>query len=656
MNDNPLISIVISVYNRLDSLAKCLESIRAQEYKNYEIIVIDDGSTADLDSIKGMCDTYIRNKINLGCAYSRNIGVLKSRGDILLFLDSDAVVLADSLRKLPEIFQSDPAIGAVGGSGPPDESGKDVKYIVGRSYNNLGHVRGTRYYPSKQKFSPQLYDCHHLESAFLAIRRDVLGQVGGFDPYFRYMGEDRDICLRIKIDLGYRVIASLATRAIHYAVPSDNPDKNPKTYGRFFLSKFLQVAIKRNGLWGGICWMVANIKHELDYRYFFGAIRQLMDHKQFIKRRNRDYLKQSELDDYCALRMGEYLKSHLPFPVKIPLPTPESIIFFLTSRCNALCEHCFIPVNSRAIEGEMCLKDMTRIIDRLKKPATICLTGGEPFLREDLGVIVDEFLRAPMVQHIDLLTNGSFPEKIETLCRKVCQQHNKTFGVQLSLDGLSETHDAIRKLPHSFDKTLETCARLKCLREEYCRFSFIVHITIMKQNILQLKQLVEFLEERGYPSKLSIVRGNAFGTFGVPSDILNPDYNPVGDVSVEPEEVRKLLQRISKKYPKYFSPFQKRKLDIMLDTLNFKKRQVPCLAGYTQAVVYSNGGIGICEQVRPFGNLSRWDLDLEKAWNSKEAMEHRMKLLSCGCVHGCGIGASIGIQNPRMNPLGKWLK
>ncbi|MBU0763191.1 MAG: glycosyltransferase family 2 protein, partial [Candidatus Altiarchaeota archaeon] len=103
----PLISIIIPAYNRLGYLEKCLESIKLQKFKNYEIIVVDDCSTENLSGVAAFCDKYVLNNINMGPSYSKNLGALNSSGEILLFLDSDVVLLPGSLEKLPEIFKSD---------------------------------------------------------------------------------------------------------------------------------------------------------------------------------------------------------------------------------------------------------------------------------------------------------------------------------------------------------------------------------------------------------------------------------------------------------------------------------------------------------------------------------------------------------------------
>jgi glycosyltransferase involved in cell wall biosynthesis len=138
MFKNPLISIIIPTLNRIEYISECIKSIKNQKYKNYEIILIDDGSKESFKKVESLCNVFMKNIINMGPSFSRNLGAFKSNGDILVFLDSDTKMLKESLLKLPEIFNSDPFIGAIGGSGPPDNLSKDVKYISGKSYNSFG--------------------------------------------------------------------------------------------------------------------------------------------------------------------------------------------------------------------------------------------------------------------------------------------------------------------------------------------------------------------------------------------------------------------------------------------------------------------------------------------------------------------------------------
>ncbi|MCQ2387260.1 MAG: glycosyltransferase [Clostridia bacterium] len=104
--DNNLISIIIPVYNVEKYLRECLDSVLNQTYKNYEVILVDDGS---VDNSPIICDEYAKkfnfkvfHNENHGVSFSRNYGIEKSNGNYITFIDSDDVIDKDYLRLLTE--------------------------------------------------------------------------------------------------------------------------------------------------------------------------------------------------------------------------------------------------------------------------------------------------------------------------------------------------------------------------------------------------------------------------------------------------------------------------------------------------------------------------------------------------------------------------
>lgn len=103
MNKNPLVSIIIPVYNSENYIGKCIESILAQTYKNYEIILINDGSKDNsLDILKeyekqnGKIKIY--NQSNCGVANTRNNGIQYSSGEYIMFIDNDDYISPDYIE------------------------------------------------------------------------------------------------------------------------------------------------------------------------------------------------------------------------------------------------------------------------------------------------------------------------------------------------------------------------------------------------------------------------------------------------------------------------------------------------------------------------------------------------------------------------------
>lgn len=101
-------SIVVPVYNVRDYLAECLDSIKHQNYQDYEVIIIDDGST---DGGSDICDQYnkydnfsVYHQENMGLSKTRNRGIELARGEYIIFIDSDDIILQDSLKNLNSLL------------------------------------------------------------------------------------------------------------------------------------------------------------------------------------------------------------------------------------------------------------------------------------------------------------------------------------------------------------------------------------------------------------------------------------------------------------------------------------------------------------------------------------------------------------------------
>ncbi len=113
--NNPLVSIVIPTYNRADLIRETLQSIQKQTYWNWECIIVDDGSTdntieyiLDIIKIDKRIKIYKRDNKRKGAPSCRNIGIHKSIGDYIIFLDSDDLMANFCIERRVRIFQEHP--------------------------------------------------------------------------------------------------------------------------------------------------------------------------------------------------------------------------------------------------------------------------------------------------------------------------------------------------------------------------------------------------------------------------------------------------------------------------------------------------------------------------------------------------------------------
>lgn len=199
----PKVSVVICVYNGERTIDACLASLKKLNYPNYEVIVVNDGSTDKTREIAESYD-YIRliNQENKGLSEARNVGIRASKGEIIAFTDADCMADSDWLTFLVARFLSSD-FGAVGGPNlpPPDES--LVANCVAVSPGAPAHV---------------LLDdevAEHIPGCNMAFRREALEAINGFDPIFRTAGDDVDLCWRLQ-NKGYQIGFSPAAVVWHF--------------------------------------------------------------------------------------------------------------------------------------------------------------------------------------------------------------------------------------------------------------------------------------------------------------------------------------------------------------------------------------------------------------------------------------------------------
>ena len=106
----PKFSIIVPVYNVEKYIKECLESIKKQTFKDFEVIVVNDGTQDNSIAIAEKYDVKIVNQENQGLSAARNTGVKRAKGEYLLFLDSDDTIEKDLLKELNDAIQDKPEV------------------------------------------------------------------------------------------------------------------------------------------------------------------------------------------------------------------------------------------------------------------------------------------------------------------------------------------------------------------------------------------------------------------------------------------------------------------------------------------------------------------------------------------------------------------
>lgn len=191
------LSVVIPVRNGEKYIGKLLDELIEQTYKNYEIIVVNDGSNDNTSNIlkKYSSVKVYHNDRSMGANFSRNLGFNKSKGEIIVFTDVDCSVERDWLEKIVSIFME-----------------KDVDAVAGQVFAENRDRFLARFLESSiltpapkyrkdiilsEDFKPRIF----IATANFAVKRETLLNLNGFDPIFKHYGSD-------DMDFAYRLLRS----------------------------------------------------------------------------------------------------------------------------------------------------------------------------------------------------------------------------------------------------------------------------------------------------------------------------------------------------------------------------------------------------------------------------------------------------------------
>jgi GT2 family glycosyltransferase len=181
----PSISVVVCTYNGSRTIRDCLEGLKKLEYPNFEVIVVNDGSTDKTESIvKEYAFRLITTK-NCGLSSARNTGMKAAKGEIVAYIDDDARPDPHWLTYLAATFLNTDHVGVGGPNLPPPGDGP-IADCVANSPGGPIHVLLTD------------TEAEHIPGCNMAFRRDALLAIGGFDTQFRIAGDDVDVCWRLQ--------------------------------------------------------------------------------------------------------------------------------------------------------------------------------------------------------------------------------------------------------------------------------------------------------------------------------------------------------------------------------------------------------------------------------------------------------------------------
>lgn len=289
---------------------------------------------------------------------------------------------------------------------------------------------------------------------------------------------------------------------------------------------------------------------------------------------------------------------------------PTSAFLSVTMLCNSRCIHCDIWKNKGM--------DFLPVEVYKKLPASlemVDITGGEPFLRNDLPEIVATVRKACPNARILITTNGFLTQKIQKYADEIIRA-DPDIAFRLSLDGWGDTHEKVRGIPHAFDKVMATIQVLKTAGVKDIGLTF----TLMKINQHELRTVYAYCKTHGLSFSLNVVHDSPI-YFGTKKTSLRP----------KSENVKKDFEYLFKEQIKSANPkdwgkawFNRYSYEYMLH----HTRPLRCGAGENFFYMDPFANVFMCHLKNwPIGNLRKQSF--ENIWYSKAKMHFIPNAKAC---------------------------
>jgi MoaA/NifB/PqqE/SkfB family radical SAM enzyme len=349
-----------------------------------------------------------------------------------------------------------------------------------------------------------------------------------------------------------------------------------------------------------------------------------------------------------AFIKGHFFKYNLFRTFGWPKCKPVSMTFSVTFKCNSRCAQCGVwkkyLKEPQLINKELKLSEFENIFNSIGSGLSlVTISGGEPFLRQDLPDILSALDEACHPKVIHIPTNALLPAIIESKTKQILESVNKNclIIVCLSIDGIGQEHDKLRGIDGNFEKLIETYNRLMKLQSEYENLQIRAHGVISKFNVKSFPKTYEFVTR-----KLGIDMGSEIAERRVELSTMDADITP------DPEDYLKVAkamldimrqERSSKAQLAYRSFYYK----LTSQTFIKEKQVIPCYAGFNSCHISPYGEVWPCctlADSMSMGNLRLNDYNFNKVWFSKRAEEVRKYIRQGKCY--CPLCNAYGTNVP----------
>ncbi len=317
------------------------------------------------------------------------------------------------------------------------------------------------------------------------------------------------------------------------------------------------------------------------------------------------------------------------------IPMPSIIIHFITYRCNLSCRMCSAITYSA--DEEMNTQQVMDLYDQIKSLQLIRITGGEPFIRNDLPEIVHHIQKSIKPYLVHITTNGTLSDRIVDFVKE--NKGSKLF-IAVSLDSLQEGHEDLRG-EGAFNKTLTTLEKLMPFRSRR-DFEVEINQTIVDDNLDEVDKFADYISKLGLKINYQLAR-NFHPSIPKPTEPDAPDclFYPPLFKDLDKEKLDKLLKKILEERQDYESFYERLIRQYYITggrnrLINDKKYPNPrCVSLYDHVRLDPDGNIVICRSdLTAAGNAAKDGF--RNVWYGKRTNELREWVDHCNrCWLAC---------------------
>lgn len=328
---------------------------------------------------------------------------------------------------------------------------------------------------------------------------------------------------------------------------------------------------------------------------------------------------------------------------------PTYVIFWVAQKCNFTCEHCFNHEENKRDVAELSLEEINEVSKSFGHIKYLTLAGGEPFINREMKQIAECFIRTNKVEHLNVITNGWFKERIIDFCDYIDSNFPHVFlTLNISLDGPEEVHDRIRQKNGSYKRCIDVISELK--GKNYRNATVAVNGVYNRENANSIESFaLSIIGEQEIPFAINLVRGETIQN----EELRSIDIDHYLKVARNIFEMNKKLN--SSSFPRFedlLQGVQSVVLDIIEKSVKEKKRMAPCQAGKKGIVLTADGDILLCEILGiRLGNIRNYNYDIMGVLNSEKCREEvdKIELTKCHCTWECFQSLNT-VYTPKLYP------